>query len=471
MQVEHEDVVAAWEASMASRGSDVPPDEGAVGSGTGMSCFDFKGGIGTASRVVGDHTVAVLLMTNFGSREECIVNGVPVGRTLGPVVSTGSTAGGSTARTARPARRRRPGSCIGIVVTDAAVDGASCARLARRVGLGLARAGSVAHHGSGEIFMAFGTGMRVDRDGKPDGTPVVTGRALDPLFAAVVEAAEEAVLNSMFTAPTVVGRDGNTSETIHTPEIVATGLDASCSTAAATTDEGRGGPDPGPGRGPPGRDALPARRAEAGPQPCLLEALPYRKDDLTSSYAAGYRSLCEEYGYAVCRIDVRGTGSSPGDPLDEYQEAEQRDLPDAIAWLAEQEWCDGQVGMFGTSYSGFNSLQIACERPPALKAICAIFATDDRWTDDVHWRGGALRLVDLVDYDHYMTPMCVLPPVPAVWGRSTAGLVRRVGAAAGDLRAVGADVAPREPPRRPTGTTGRCGSAAPPRATSGSSAR
>ena len=75
-----------------------------------------------------------------------------------------------------------------------------------------------------------------------------------------------------------------------------------------------------------------------------------------------------------------------------------------IAWLAEQEWCDGNVGMFGTSYSGFNSLQMACERPPALKAICAIYATDDRWTDDVHWRGGALRLVDLVDYCHYMTP-------------------------------------------------------------------
>ncbi len=217
MQVEHEDVVAAWEAARASRGSSSPPDEGAVGSGTGMSCFDFKGGIGTASRVVGDHTVAVLLMTNFGSREECIVNGVPLGRRLGPVVSTGSTdGGGSTGGGKAPA-----GSCIGIVVTDAAVDGASCARLARRVGLGLARAGSVAHHGSGEIFLAFGTGMRLDRDGKPDGTPVVTGRALDPLFAAVVEAAEEAVLNSMFTAPTVTGRDGNTSETIHTPEILA----------------------------------------------------------------------------------------------------------------------------------------------------------------------------------------------------------------------------------------------------------
>jgi D-aminopeptidase len=106
------------------------------------------------------------------------------------------------------------------VVTDAPVDGASCARLARRVGLGLARAGSVAHHGSGEIFMAFGTGMRMDRDGKPDGTPVMTGRALDPLFAAVVEASEEAVLNSMFTAPTVTGRDGNSSESAYNDRVL-----------------------------------------------------------------------------------------------------------------------------------------------------------------------------------------------------------------------------------------------------------
>jgi uncharacterized protein len=159
---------------------------------------------------------------------------------------------------------------------------------------------------------------------------------------------------------------------------------------------------------------LPAE--SAGPQPCLVEALPYRKDDLTSSYSSTYEALCADHSYAVCRIDVRGTGSSPGDALDEYQEAEQQDLCEAIAWLADQQWCDGQVGLWGTSYSGFNSLQVACERPAALKAICAIYATDDRWTDDVHWRGGALRLVDLVDYDHYMTPMNVLPPVPAVWG-------------------------------------------------------
>ena len=154
----------------------------------------------------------------------------------------------------------------------------------------------------------------------------------------------------------------------------------------------------------------------AGPQPCLLEALPYRKDDLTSSYSKSYRRLRDEHGYAVCRLDVRGTGSSGGDATDEYPAAEQSDLVEVIAWLAAQEWCDGGVGMWGTSYSGFNSLQVACERPPALKAVCAIYASDDRWTDDVHWRGGARKLVDLVDYCHYMTPMCALPPVPAVWG-------------------------------------------------------
>lgn len=158
-----------------------------------------------------------------------------------------------------------------------------------------------------------------------------------------------------------------------------------------------------------------------GPQPCLLEALPYRKDDLTSSYADDYERLRDDHRYAVCRVDVRGTGSSSGDATDEYPREEQADLIEVIAWLADQEWCTGSIGMFGTSYSGFNSLQLACEDAPALKAVCAIYATDDRWTDDVHWRGGALRLVDLVDYCHYMTPMNVLPPVPEVWGADWVG--------------------------------------------------
>jgi putative CocE/NonD family hydrolase len=153
-----------------------------------------------------------------------------------------------------------------------------------------------------------------------------------------------------------------------------------------------------------------------GPQPCIIEALPYRKDDLTSSYAPEYVRLRDEHAYAVCRIDLRGTGSSGGDAVDEYPAQEQRDLAEAMTWLAAQDWCDGAIGMYGTSYSGFNSLQMACERPPELNAIIAIYATDDRYTDDVHYRGGALKFVDLVDYNHYMTPMNALPPVPAVWG-------------------------------------------------------
>jgi uncharacterized protein len=151
--------------------------------------------------------------------------------------------------------------------------------------------------------------------------------------------------------------------------------------------------------------------------PALLEALPYRKDDLTGdSHADDYLRLRAEGGFAVCRVDVRGTGSSEGRATDEYPISELDDLADVIAWLAAQPWCNGRVGMFGYSYSGFNSLQLACERPPALGAICAVYATDDRYTDDVHYMGGALRAIDLVDYCHYMVPMNALPPVPAIWG-------------------------------------------------------
>jgi D-aminopeptidase len=200
MQVSRADVAQAWAQADASVGSAAPPAEGAVGSGTGMSCLGFKGGIGTASRVTAaGHTVGVLLMTNFGSLDQLTVAGVPVGRLL-------AAAGGAPEPQAKP-----PGSCIGLVVTDAPVDGAACVRLARRVGLGLARAGSVAQHGSGEIFLATSTGVWVRRDDRLFSTPVVSGRGLDPLFSAVVEASEEAVLNSIFACSTVVGRSGNTS--------------------------------------------------------------------------------------------------------------------------------------------------------------------------------------------------------------------------------------------------------------------
>ena len=186
MQVSADDVRAAYDAALASRGQRDPPLEGAVGSGTGMSCLGFKGGIGTSSRVTpAGHVVAVLLMTNFGQRDRLTVAGVPVGRLVGPAPEPSTP----------PA-----GSCIGVVVTDAPVGSADCARLARRIGLGLARTGSTAHHGSGEIFLAASTTARADRDGRPEPGERLGGRALDELFEAVVDAAEESVLNSLLGA-------------------------------------------------------------------------------------------------------------------------------------------------------------------------------------------------------------------------------------------------------------------------------
>jgi predicted acyl esterase len=152
-----------------------------------------------------------------------------------------------------------------------------------------------------------------------------------------------------------------------------------------------------------------------GPWPALIEALPYRMHDVTASYASDYVRLAGA-GFAVCRVDVRGTGSSGGIASDEYPDVERTDLRTVIEWLAAQPWCTGRIGMFGTSYSGFNALHMAAEGVPELGAIVAFYATDDRYTDDVHYAGGVLRAVDLVDYVTYMVAMNALPPVPAVWG-------------------------------------------------------
>ncbi|MDP9296497.1 MAG: CocE/NonD family hydrolase [Actinomycetota bacterium] len=153
-----------------------------------------------------------------------------------------------------------------------------------------------------------------------------------------------------------------------------------------------------------------------GPWPALLEALPYRKDDVTAHYRGEYERLAGEFGFAVARVDVRGTGSSDGLATDEYPHEEQKDLCEVIEWLAAQEWSSGAVGMFGTSYSGFNSIQVAMEQPPALKAIIPIFATDDRYMDDVHYFGGAFKALDTIDYPLYMLAMNALPPVPSLIG-------------------------------------------------------
>ena len=152
------------------------------------------------------------------------------------------------------------------------------------------------------------------------------------------------------------------------------------------------------------------------PAPVVLDALPYRMDDLTASYASEYERLCVEGNFVVCRLDLRGTGSSEGIALDEYHPQEQSDVCEVIAWLAEQPWSTGSVGMYGTSWGGFNSIQVAMKRPPALRAIVPIYASDDRYTDDVHYMGGVLKAIDLVDWVLSMAACNVLPPVPAVFG-------------------------------------------------------
>jgi hypothetical protein len=149
-----------------------------------------------------------------------------------------------------------------------------------------------------------------------------------------------------------------------------------------------------------------------GPFAALLEALPYRKDDVTASYRPSYERFVDA-GFAVCRLDLRGTGSSGGIATDEYPDVERTDLRAVIEWLAGQPWSSGRVGMFGTSYSGFNSLHMAAEAVPQLGAVVAAYATDDRYSDDVHYCGGVLRAVDLIDYETYMVAMNALPPVPA----------------------------------------------------------
>lgn len=212
MQVEFEDVLSARDAARESAGSGQRPPTGAVGAGTGMLCLGWKGGIGSASRVLpSGHAVGVLLLTNFGQWDRLTVAGSPVGRLLG---GSGLTDGVSGAERAAPgavsgAAGGPPpaGSCLGVVVTDAALDTHGCRRLASRIGLGLARAGSVAHHGSGEIFLGLSVGMRAARGTRPE-SGGLGGSDLDPLFTACVDAAEEAVLDSMLNAHDTVGQRG-----------------------------------------------------------------------------------------------------------------------------------------------------------------------------------------------------------------------------------------------------------------------
>ena len=160
--------------------------------------------------------------------------------------------------------------------------------------------------------------------------------------------------------------------------------------------------------------------AEQDPVPAILEYLPYRKGDAFAARDSRHHPYFAGHGYAGVRVDLRGTGDSDGIIEDEYLPQEQEDAIDVIAWLAEQPWCSGAVGMLGISWGGFNGLQVAARRPPALKAVISMCASDDRYADDVHYVGGCVLAVDMLPWAATMLTGNALPPDQAVVGRRLA---------------------------------------------------
>jgi uncharacterized protein len=153
-----------------------------------------------------------------------------------------------------------------------------------------------------------------------------------------------------------------------------------------------------------------------GPYPTVVESLPYRKDDaFYSSDWPTYAYLAGK-GFAGVRIDIRGTGASAGIIEDEYVPREQQDTLAIFRWLADQDWCSGNLGMWGVSWGGFSSLQTAMLRPPQLKAIAPVHATHDRFACDVHYTGGSLHAQEQVDWPPSMVVCNGLPPDPDIVG-------------------------------------------------------
>jgi putative CocE/NonD family hydrolase len=153
----------------------------------------------------------------------------------------------------------------------------------------------------------------------------------------------------------------------------------------------------------------PSPGAAAETFPAILEMIPYRKDDWRAASDQSRGEWLAARGYALCRLDIRGTGSSPGIALDEYTARETQDGFDAVEWLAAQPWCNGKVGMWGISYGGFTSIQVALLHPPHLAAIVPMMATDDRYTDDIHYIGGCATVSELSQYAVSMVGMNALP--------------------------------------------------------------
>jgi putative CocE/NonD family hydrolase len=156
--------------------------------------------------------------------------------------------------------------------------------------------------------------------------------------------------------------------------------------------------------------------------PAILNTDPYRKDDWQAGWDLSLGSYFAARGYAYARLDVRGTGSSGGIAFDEYTEAETLDGHDTVEWLAAQPWCTGAIGMWGLSYGGFTSIQVAATRPPHLRAIVPIQATDDRYTDDVHYVGGTMTVSEKAQYAVSQVAMNALPAAPRTRGSDAAWL-------------------------------------------------
>jgi D-aminopeptidase len=211
--VTHEHVYSALDAARPG-----PVAEGCVGSGTGMICFGFKGGIGTSSRVLpadlGGWTVGVLTMTNFGRRGRLTFAGVTLGGRFPRTQRTETPPAQHPAPNVQNSGDRVDGSCIVIVATDAPLDGRQLARLAKRAALGLGRTGSAGENGSGELLMAFSTTYRPHQGIGANSQTVIEGESVNDLFAAAVDATEEAVLNSLCIATTTTGRYGRVVEAL-----------------------------------------------------------------------------------------------------------------------------------------------------------------------------------------------------------------------------------------------------------------
>ncbi|MFP7171728.1 CocE/NonD family hydrolase [Terribacillus sp. 7520-G] len=156
--------------------------------------------------------------------------------------------------------------------------------------------------------------------------------------------------------------------------------------------------------------------ANETPVPAILEYIPYRKDDFTALRDSIRHPYFAGHGYASVRVDIRGSGDSEGILYDEYLPQEQDDAEDVLKWIADQAWSTGEVGMIGKSWGGFNGLQVAARRPPELKAVITICSTDDRYADDVHYKGGALLASDMLWWASTMFAYNARPADPEIVG-------------------------------------------------------